>query len=149
MQHIGRLLDNLNAIYSWRGCDKAQASALWNRKINNPPVPSGARRIFYGTGPPNSQQIPPLIELPEEPDDSAVGCTQNLVRKNESVCQFSFTWMLRLRLLLRLLCGEDLWVRQFWFNRGRMESGRPDGRCGFPLILLRCCEFSRNIRAAA
>lgn len=26
---------NLNAIYSWRSCDKAQASALWNRKINN------------------------------------------------------------------------------------------------------------------
>lgn len=65
-----------------------------------PTTPLGSSLDILWAAPP-TQQIPPLIEPAQEPDDSAVGWTQNHARKNESVCQFSFPWM------LRLLCECD------------------------------------------
>lgn len=43
---------DLNAIYSWRGCDKAGAGVRsLKQEDKQPRLPSGARRIFYGLDP--------------------------------------------------------------------------------------------------
>lgn len=114
---------NLNAICSWRGCDKAQAFSLWNRKINNPPASLGSTEDILWAGPPNSQQIPPLIEPLEEPHDTAVGSnTKPCVEEWKCVSLFIFLNV------VAAVWGEDLWLRQVRFNR--MESDWADRGTG-------------------
>lgn len=99
---------NLNAIYSWRGCDKAQASSLWNTKINSPSFPQERRGYSMGW-------------TPKQPTNSTFNRTAGEARwldsglytkpcEEEWKCVSLFIYLNAAA--AATAGGEDLWVRQ-------------------------------------